>query len=71
MAKGLDEGVDKAKAKTLVGWGWVVGVNEWRCAEFNGVVEEVEEERSHVKVSVRIFGRSTPVELEFGQVEKG
>jgi len=67
----LQESTDKPRPKTLFEPGEVVRVTDGPFADFNGVVEEVDYEKSRVKVSVLIFGRSTPVELDFGQVEKG
>jgi len=67
----VQEGVEKPRPKVLFEPGEMVRITEGPFNDFNGVVEEVDYEKSKIRVSVLIFGRSTPVELEFGQVEKG
>jgi transcriptional antiterminator NusG len=67
----VEEGVDRPRPKVLFEVGEVVRVCDGPFNDFNGVVEEVNYEKSKMLVSVQIFGRSTPVELGFGQVEKG
>ena len=66
----MQEGTDKPRHKVEFEVGEYVRVKEGPFTDFNGTVEEVNYEKSKVRVSVTIFGRSTPVELEFSQVEK-
>lgn len=66
----VQTGSEKPKPKVEFEVGQQIRVNEGPFADFNGVVDEVNYERNKLRVSVQIFGRETPVELEFGQVEK-
>ena len=66
----MQEGVEKPRPKVLFEAGEMVRVKDGPFTDFNGTVEEVNYEKSRLRVAVTIFGRSTPVELEFAQVEK-
>jgi transcriptional antiterminator NusG len=67
----MQAGVEKPRPKVLFEVGEAVRVKEGPFTDFTGMVEEVNYDKNKIRVAVTIFGRATPVELDFGQVEKG